>query len=379
LKIVINFAFILCIFYGITFAQKPKIAVYVSEHAGYSREWESVLRSATLNTLVRSNRYEVIERSNVIDAELLRQTSGAIDDDQLTAFGRHLGAQYICVADMTHIGQLNMLYQDIDGTMKQRTRNDYQLSARIVNVETAEIVALGVVQTSILNAPDMSQAMISAVNKMLGTLQPSGDNLPKVAVYVHGGSADSKIGQALYTYTLEALFLNGRSKGDFMVVERSEAFTRQIDREQSMQRSGRIDDRQIARLGKQYGIERIFVADIEYTMGFYNISSRLINIETASVERASDMYHIAKNVEAALSLQIQGREMNDLKEGAVRMVGDITKTQAELEADREARDAKQRRKQKAQAKEKRNGIIIGIVVVVGLIALLAVLPDNSAE
>jgi len=370
---------VLCIFYSITFAQKPKIAVYVSEHAGYSQEWESVLRSATLNTLVRSNRYEVIERSNVIDAELLRQTSGAIDDDQLTAFGRHLGAQYICVADMTHIGQLNILYQDIDGTMKQRTQNDYQLSARIVNVETAEIVALGVVQTSILNAPDMSQAMISAVNKMLGTLQPSGGNLPKIAVYVHGGSADSKIGQALYTYTLEALFLSGRSKGDFTVIERSEVFTRQIDREQSTQRSGRIDNNQIARLGKQYGIERILVADIEYAMDFYNISSRLVNIETASVEKASDMYHIAKNMEAALSLHIQGREMNDLKEGAARMVADITKNQTELEADREARDVRKREGKNARAKEKRNGIILGVVIVVGIIALLAMLPDNSAD
>jgi hypothetical protein len=66
----------------------------------------------------------------------------------------------------------------------------------------------------------------------------------------------------------------------FLVVERSEAFTRQIDREQGTQRSGHINDGQIALLGRQYSIERIVVASIERAINTNNISARLERVHT---------------------------------------------------------------------------------------------------
>lgn len=94
---------------------------------------------------------------------------------------------------------------------------------------------------------------------------------------------------------LRALFTRSRYNRNFRVVERSEAFTRQIDRELITQTSGVVDNNQISRMGKQYGIKQIMVANIEYAMNSYNISARMINIETASVMNASQLYSTDNN------------------------------------------------------------------------------------
>jgi hypothetical protein len=278
-------------------SEKPKIAVYVSEHSGYSDEEKSALRTAALNTLVRSGRYQVIERSNVIAAELMRQASGAVDDDMLTAFGKQLGVPLICVADMTLIREKAEPVYCTDRMGEKylcgnKSYHDYQVSVRLIDVETAEVLAFGLVEHDIQNGAALSNAVVDAINKMLGTVQEAkAPDIPKMAVYVTGGRAGHRSGNALYSYVLGALFARSRKLDSFKVIERSEAFTRQIDREQTTQRSGHIDDNQIARIGKQYGIEWILIANMDYAMNTYNISARIINVETASVEKASALAH----------------------------------------------------------------------------------------
>jgi len=316
----------LCIFYGIALAQKPKIAIYVSEHSGYSKEVKSALKTATLNVIVRSGQYQVVERSSIIDEELSKQASGAVDDDQLTAFGRQAGARYICVADMK--SPFGQWHQERQVTQNNRTRTerisshkDYQVSTRIIDVETAEVVALATVtMPDISTGPLLSRAVNNVVTEMLKTVQDKTEsNMPKIAVYVDGGKAKNEDGQALYNYVLEALFTRSRYNGDFKVVERSDAFTRQINREQSKQRSGAVDDSQITRMGKQYGIERILIANIDYVMNTYNISARIINIESASVEDASKLYHHS------------GNRMLELREKSILMVEDMIKRKMSAE------------------------------------------------
>jgi len=367
LKIIIKTALLLCVFCGSVFAQKPKIAVYVAEEASVLQDERSALRTTTLNTLVRSNKYEVIERSNVIETELQKQASGEVDDDQVTAFGKQLGAQYICVADMAFLreGRVNR------GTTEQpkwHNTRERQVSARIINVETAEVVAIGVIEADIQSGQDISQAVNRAVSKMLGTLRPSRDDLPGMAVYVLGSESQrsvrgrlSNAERALYAFTLEALFLRSKSRGDFIVVERSEAFTKQINREQDVQRDGHVDNNQIALMGKQYGVGDIVIVSIERAMGTNNISARLVNVETASVAGASQLHH-------------QDGKYNDLQKIAMSMVRDImARSPAELEADRKAKDAKE----KADAKSEKWTIIWGAIALIGLGVLIYLNPDNT--
>jgi hypothetical protein len=208
------------------------------------------------------------------------------------------------------------------------------VSARIIDVETAQLVGLGVIAQDIRSGPAMSAAIANAVEKMLETkLDKIDSSLPKKAVYVQGGGRNNSSANALYTYTLEALFTRSRYNGDFVVVERSEAFTRQIDREQGKQHSGSVADSEISLMGKQYGIEEICIASIEPVMGTYNINARLVNVERASVVNASALRHLKEG-------SAEG-SLNALRTIAISMVEDmiprkITVEEVEEEKRREA-------------------------------------------
>jgi len=110
-------------------------------------------------------------------------------------------------------------------------------------------------------------------------------SLPKIAVYVTGGGGvhkDEK--KALGTRILSALVDRGR----FIAIERSDVFLAEIDKEQTKQRSGAVDDSQISALGKQYGVKYVCVADITPAFGAFQVSARIIDVETAAVAFIGD-------------------------------------------------------------------------------------------
>jgi len=317
---------------------KPKVAVYVSEErrmGSSSRAAKSAMKSATVNALVNSGRFNVVERSNIIEEELKKQTSGDVDDDQLTAFGRQLGAQLVCVSDMIRLGE---------------TGN--QVSVRLIDVETAEILAFGLNTVHISGGEDMTKAISAVVDKMLTTIQPRASaSMPKMAVYLADESSEESASSALYSYTLEALFARSRILGNFRVVERSNAFTKQIGKEHKTQQSGHIDDNQIARMGKQYGIGKILIAGIErFNRHDYNISARIVDIETASLEKAAGPYTINSSL----------FNLGTISARMVEEVMGLTK------AEEDKRTA-------MIAKEKKSGIIRNITYVVVIAALAGIL------
>ncbi|MDR2591711.1 MAG: leucine-rich repeat domain-containing protein [Chitinispirillales bacterium] len=110
-------------------------------------------------------------------------------------------------------------------------------------------------------------------------------SLPKIAVYVTGGVGvhkDEK--KALGTRILSALV----ERGHFIAIERSDVFLAEIDKEQAKQRSGAIDDSQISALGKQYGVRYVCAADITPAFGGFQVSARIIDVETAVVAFIGD-------------------------------------------------------------------------------------------
>jgi TolB-like protein len=103
-------------------------------------------------------------------------------------------------------------------------------------------------------------------------------DLPNIAVYVTGNvSEDEK--KALGTRMLASLVNSGRYRG----VERSSSFLDEIDKEQIKQRSGAIDDSQISNLGKQFGVKYVCIADITPAYGGFQVSARVVDVETAVV------------------------------------------------------------------------------------------------
>ena len=103
-------------------------------------------------------------------------------------------------------------------------------------------------------------------------------DLPKIAVYVTG-DVDENTKDAFGTRMLTSL-VNSRQ---YMAIERSERFLDAVKHEHIKQRSGAIDDKQIRELGRQFGAKYLCVADISSVLDGFQISARIINVETAVV------------------------------------------------------------------------------------------------
>lgn len=109
-------------------------------------------------------------------------------------------------------------------------------------------------------------------------------DLPKIAVYVTGGTnADEN--RVLSAFMLEALIRSGK----YTAVERSDDFVSQVDREQTHQRSGAVDDGQIRQAGVQAGVQYVCVVNMTQAFGAYLISARIIDVETAIVVTTSSL------------------------------------------------------------------------------------------
>ena len=412
----------------------PKVAVYVSEHTGYSDAEKSALRTAARATLVQSQRYQIVERSGVIETELAKQASGSVDDDELTRFGRQAGAAVICVVDMVLLRNRTVpVYEWRSRTesyrcgeqtcqrqvpYQQHIRDDHfedhQVSARLIDVETAEVLALGLIEDPFKRGEGgtaITRAARAAVNEMLRSVQtPKGGNIPKYAVYVTEGSEDedgrsqrrrgmrgggsANVTNAFYTSALAALFARSNALGNFKVVERSEAFTSQIEREQLHQRSGHIDDSQIRRLGRQYGIQKILIAQVNQPRGEHQISLRLVNVELGTVENETMPERIAFTVGGG---PVSGSGLGDIRRVSTIKIEQIfglsaaeIRQRAEEDAIRRAELehwAEQRRIQDEQrkileARTARSNIILGIIgvgVLVGAIILMNATAKNENE
>ena len=116
-------------------------------------------------------------------------------------------------------------------------------------------------------------------------------DLPRIAVYVTGNVGDDEK-KALGTRMLASLINSKRYKG----IERSNSFLAEIEKEQEKQRSGAIDDGQISELGKQFGVKFVCIADITPVLGAFQISARIVDVETAEVAFIGESYSALKNV-----------------------------------------------------------------------------------
>jgi len=101
----------------------------------------------------------------------------------------------------------------------------------------------------------------------------------KIAVYVTGDVSNNEK-EALGTQMLVSLVNSGRYKG----IERSNSFLAEIEKEQEKQRSGAIDDNQISELGRQFGVKFVCIAAITPAFGEFQVSARIVDVETAQVE-----------------------------------------------------------------------------------------------
>jgi hypothetical protein len=109
------------------------------------------------------------------------------------------------------------------------------------------------------------------------------DDLPRIAVYVTGDVPNNEK-EALGTRILTSLVNSGR----YIAIERSKSFLAEIEKEHVKQRSGDIDDNQISALGKQFGVKFVCIAAITPAFGDFQVSARIVDVETAVVVYIGD-------------------------------------------------------------------------------------------
>jgi hypothetical protein len=131
---------------------------------------------------------------------------------------------------------------------------------------------------------------------------PADGKLPHIAVYVTGDKNDGEK-RALGTKILVALVNSGK----FLAIERSDDFLSEVENEHKKQREGSVDDRQISALGKQFGVHYVCVSNITAAFGSYQVSARIINVETAVVVAVGEDDSPLRN-------------MDDLSEVSLRVV-----------------------------------------------------------
>jgi len=135
------------------FAQDlPRIAVYVTGDVPDNEK--TALGTRMLASLVNSGRYRGIERSNAflaeVEKEQVKQRSGAIDDGQISELGRQFGVKFICIASITPVF------------------GEFQVAARIVNVETAEVDFIGESASPLKSMADLVRVSDQVVKNMFG-------------------------------------------------------------------------------------------------------------------------------------------------------------------------------------------------------------------
>lgn len=117
-------SFILLLAVSLTLsAQQKKVAVYMTgEETGVNK----VLGDKLVSAFARSGKYIAVERTSSFLSELSKeqtyQRTGAVSDNEIVALGIQFGVNYVCVADVSDVF------------------NEKFISARLIDVETAEIV-----------------------------------------------------------------------------------------------------------------------------------------------------------------------------------------------------------------------------------------------
>ncbi len=291
------------------FAQQKKVAVYVM---GGDEGEKKVLGSKLVSAIARSEEYSAIERTAAFLAELSKeqnyQRTGAVDDDEISRLGKQFGVQYVCVATVTE------------------AFSEKYLSARLIDVESAQVERTASSSGAIQSLESLIGAANTVSDNLLANLGKKLSNSKKVAVYIVKNNAGKDVGRVLGD-KLVAGFTNS---GRYIAIERTNGFLTQLSKEQNYQRTGAVDDSDLSRLGKQFGVQYVCVADVADVFGEKFISARLIDVETAEVLNSYETGGAMNSMSNCLKLT--NEIASNLSKGTFKEQAEEARLNAEKEA-----------------------------------------------
>jgi hypothetical protein len=293
-------------------AQPPaarSVAVYVT--GGVPDYQKDFLGAYMLEALVDNGNYEYGENADALIAAMNKEQSkrkAPLNDSAICESARQFGVRYVCAVSVTpapsgvltlsariistktgnakfhgetagQVKTMGELAGAADELLKnmfdKHTATDSTANAVIDTGTTAVPNSAAEDVATVVTKPEDSAETVAIDTNT--TLAPNGGK-PNIAVYVTGDAPGNEK-KALGTHIFAALVNSGRYNG----IERTDDFISAIDKEQATQRSGAIDDRQISKIGIQYGVKFVCIADITPALGAFQVSARIVNVETAEV------------------------------------------------------------------------------------------------
>lgn len=243
------------------FAQQKKVAVYVTGNDPIN----SIMGDHLVDGIAHDGKYIAVERTASFLDELVKEQSyqqtGAVDDNEISRLGKQFGVDYVCVATPF----------DVWG--------EKYISARMIDVERAEVIATSSANGKMENSTQFLAILNTLTNGLLKSFEQSKmADAKKVAVYVtRTGNKDIDI------ILGDQLVAGFATSGRYLAIERTQGFLNQLSKEQDYQHTGAVDDAELTRLGKQFGVQYVCVAKTSQLFGDYYIASRLIDVEHGEV------------------------------------------------------------------------------------------------
>lgn len=243
------------------YSQQKKVAVYVTGDDPIN----SIMGDHLVDGIAHDGKYIAVERTASFLNELVKEQSyqqtGAVDDNEISRLGKQFGVDYVCVATPF----------DVWG--------EKYISARMIDVERAEVIATSSANGKIENSTQFLALLSTLTKGLLQSFEQSKlADAKKVAVYVtRTGNKDVDI------ILGDQLVAGFATSGRYLAIERTQGFLNQLSKEQAYQQTGAVDDSDLMRLGKQFGVQYVCVAKTSQLFGDYYIASRLIDVEHGEV------------------------------------------------------------------------------------------------
>ena len=237
------------------------MAVYV---AG-DDEINGIMGDYLVDEIAHDGKYIAVERTasflNEMHKEQSYQQSGSVDDSEISRLGKQFGVDYVCVATPFDLW------------------NEKYISARMIDVERAEVIATSSAYGAVTNSQQFLSVMSILSNGLLSAFEQSKlADAKKVAVYVtRTGNKDIDI------ILGDQLVAGFAQSGRYLAIERTQGFLDQISKEKGYQEDGAVDDEELMRVGKQFGVQYVCVAKTSQMWGDYYIATRLIDVEHGEV------------------------------------------------------------------------------------------------
>jgi TolB-like protein len=128
----------------------------------------------------------------------------------------------------------------------------------------------------------MKKILLIALALICATMAHGQDQKEKVAIYTTDNS-----GQNIVEFVGDFLTNAIVKRGQYTAIERTAQFLAELNKEQSFQRTGAVDDSQISRLGKNMGVQLVCVVKIGKSGEQLFISARLVDVETAALKSSA--------------------------------------------------------------------------------------------